>query len=338
MFPFTDGADARSIDLELLPVFDGYPYLVSRIGHTPLRHIALVPGDWPRERIVALARAQASANRFGTVACFAFDDVVYVTPEGSTYPSDILPAGLPVIDRLRLAEEFPVTPELTTRHALLEAFSEQHRGDGYLIGDGLEARRPAIYPRQAAGTGGRWHLTEDQVAAVLGYFNSIRPGPATTASGVLVAVDSDVPSDWFWEGRIQDVMVDYLRHDRWVIVATANTASRARGDDIEAVKNDREVKGYPSVGYRDPRRAGEVKRTNPTLQAKHWYAEALLKVVRIKGTRGRTEVAMALPDAPRYRSLLSETNGALKQLGVGVYLVRADGDVEVLLPHEGLAK
>jgi hypothetical protein len=27
MFPFTHGADARSIDLELLPVFDGYPYL-----------------------------------------------------------------------------------------------------------------------------------------------------------------------------------------------------------------------------------------------------------------------------------------------------------------------
>jgi hypothetical protein len=149
MFPFTHGAHARSIDLELLPVFDGYPYLISRIGHTPLRHIALVPADWPRERIVALARAQARANRLGTVACFAFDDVVYATPEGSTYQSDILPAGLPVTDRLRLAEEFPVTPELTTRHALLETFSEQHRGDGYLIGDGLEGRRPATPEEQA---------------------------------------------------------------------------------------------------------------------------------------------------------------------------------------------
>jgi len=52
MLPFTGGADARSFELQrLLPVFDGYPYLVSRIGHTPLRHIALMPADWPRERI-----------------------------------------------------------------------------------------------------------------------------------------------------------------------------------------------------------------------------------------------------------------------------------------------
>jgi hypothetical protein len=144
MSHFTHGADTRSIELQrLLPVFDGYPYLVSRIGHTALRHIALVPADWPRERIVALARAQAGANRFGTVACFAFDDAVYVTPEGSTYSSGILPAGLPVIDRLRLAEEFPVTPELTSRHALLTIFEERHRGEGFLIGDGLEGRRPA---------------------------------------------------------------------------------------------------------------------------------------------------------------------------------------------------
>jgi hypothetical protein len=143
MSSFTHGAGARSVDLQLLPVFDGYPFIVSRIGHTPLRHIALVPSDWPQERIVALARAQASANRFGTVACFAFDDVLYATPEGSTHPSDLLPAGLPIIDRLRLAEDFPVTPELATRHALLEAFYERHRGDGFLVGDGLEGRRPA---------------------------------------------------------------------------------------------------------------------------------------------------------------------------------------------------
>ena len=27
------------------PRFDGYPYLISRIGTSPLRHIALVPAD-----------------------------------------------------------------------------------------------------------------------------------------------------------------------------------------------------------------------------------------------------------------------------------------------------
>jgi len=28
--------------------FDGYPYLVARIGRTQLRHITLLPADWPR--------------------------------------------------------------------------------------------------------------------------------------------------------------------------------------------------------------------------------------------------------------------------------------------------
>ena len=47
----------------LPPRFDGYPYLVSRIGRSALRHIVLVPADWPRDRIVATARAMAEANR-----------------------------------------------------------------------------------------------------------------------------------------------------------------------------------------------------------------------------------------------------------------------------------
>lgn len=135
--------DARSFGTVVLPVFDGYPYLISRIGHTPLRHIALVPADLPRERIIDLARAQASANRFDAAACLAIDDVVYVYPDGSAAPSGVVPAGDPVTDRLRLAEDFPETPELAARRARLHDFQERHRGTGYLIGDGLEHERPA---------------------------------------------------------------------------------------------------------------------------------------------------------------------------------------------------
>jgi hypothetical protein len=43
-----------------------------------------------------------------------------------------------------------------------------------------------------------------------------------------------------------------------------------------------EAKGYPSKNYRDPRRSGEVKPTNPTNQAQQWYSHALLKVVRLQ--------------------------------------------------------
>lgn len=50
-----------------------------------------------------------------------------------------------------------------------------------------------------------------------------------------------------------------------------------------------------STSYRDPRRANEVKRTNPTLQAKHWFAHALLKMMRLRGPHFDLALAMAFP-------------------------------------------
>lgn len=199
-----------------------------------------------------------------------------------------------------------------------------------------------LYPNLAPGSGGRWELTNDQVQAVLDYYAGSGASVARTPGSSAIAVGSpvvtggaDVPSDWFWEGHVQDAMVAYLRTKGWTITAESNTAIRAQGDDIAAVKGGRrlvvEVKGYPSVGYRDPRRAGEVKRTNPTLQAKHWFADALLKLVRIRGMRPDVCAAMAFPDAPRYRSLIEETRDPLRNLGIGLFIVMPDGRVEVVL-------
>jgi hypothetical protein len=198
-----------------------------------------------------------------------------------------------------------------------------------------------LYPNLAPGSGSRWELTEEQVAAVLAYYAGSTPTPAggrasaAIEAGVPVVARGDIPTDWFWEGHVQDVMVAYLRRDGWTITAESDTANRVQGDDIAAVRGGRrlivEVKGYPSVKYRDPRRAGEVKRTNPTLQAKHWFADALLKMVRLRGKRPDVAPAMAFPDAPRYRSLLEETREPLRQLGIGLYFVTPDGRVEGVL-------
>ena len=58
-----------------VPPFDGYPYLVTRIGHSALRHVALLPADWSRERLVDLARRQRDANRLDTCAVLGRHDV-----------------------------------------------------------------------------------------------------------------------------------------------------------------------------------------------------------------------------------------------------------------------
>ncbi|MER9481350.1 hypothetical protein NKI74_18325 [Mesorhizobium sp. M0494] len=124
----------------------------------------------------------------------------------------------------------------------------------------------------------------------------------------------------------------YLREHGWAIISQADTGKKERGIDIHATRLKEalviEVKGYPSRGYRDPNRSGETKPTNPSLQAQHWYAHALLKALRMQSAYPTAQVAIALPDFPRYRSLFSETSFALQRLGVIILFVAETGIVE----------
>ncbi len=138
----------------LPPRFEGYPYLISRIGKSALRHIALLPAAWSRERIVATARAQAEANRFETAACFGPDDAEFVAfDNGRTWPGPT-PTGILVIGRLQLPESLPATDELVARGAWLVAFEKANRSSGYLVGDGTD-RGEYLRPEYRARLVGR---------------------------------------------------------------------------------------------------------------------------------------------------------------------------------------
>ena len=143
---------------------------------------------------------------------------------------------------------------------------------------------------------------------------------------------TDVTTDWFWEGNVVAAISRGLEAEGWKIISAADTHSKERGVDIHAVKNHRtllvEAKGYPSVGYRDPRRAAEKKPTNPTNQAQQWYSHALLKVVRLQSKYPDALVALGLPDFPRYRTLFGETRHGLVKLGAAVIFVSQDGPID----------
>jgi hypothetical protein len=83
------------------------------------------------------------------------------------------------------------------------------------------------------------------------------------------------------EEAVQGRLVGYLVKEGWQILRVAQTAARERGTDLLAARDGRtlavEVKGYTGLSYSDPRRAGEVKPTQPATQARHWYAQAVLK-------------------------------------------------------------
>jgi hypothetical protein len=143
----------------------------------------------------------------------------------------------------------------------------------------------------------------------------------------------DETRDWYWEGNVVSALRRHLEQDGWVIGRMADTRIKERGVDLEAKKDGRtlliEAKGYPSKGYSDPRRAGEVKPTSQTLQAGHWYSHALLSAMRLQTKNPEAIVALAFPDFPRYRVLFEETRGGLEKMGVALLLVCEAGRVTV---------
>jgi hypothetical protein len=123
--------------------FDGFPYVVTRIGRTPLRHVVLLPAEWSRGHLLEVARRQALANQLETCLCQGPADAVYVTVHGSWSAGNVLPWGLPVVDGLEVSEPLPPARELLARRARLKAFAPRHEGSGYLVGDGMEGGRRA---------------------------------------------------------------------------------------------------------------------------------------------------------------------------------------------------
>lgn len=137
---------------------------------------------------------------------------------------------------------------------------------------------------------------------------------------------------WPWEGAVQDVVVEALTAQGAEIESQADTARRERGTDVVAVLEGRrlhiEVKGWPGREYADPRRADEVKRTHPTMQAAHWFAGAISSGMRLRQRHPHDRVVVAVPDFPRYRTLHAERQEPLSRLGIEVWFVAESDNYE----------
>jgi hypothetical protein len=142
--------------------------------------------------------------------------------------------------------------------------------------------------------------------------------------------------DWHTEARVQAMVVGHLVREGWHIVRSSDTATRERGIDVEATRESRtvaiEVKGFPSRGYADPRRAAEQKRTQPSTQAKVWYSLAILAAMITRTKMPEARSAIALPDFPRYRALFRDTASQLRKCEIELWWVAIDGTVTVADP------
>lgn len=138
--------------------------------------------------------------------------------------------------------------------------------------------------------------------------------------------------EWFWEGNVVNALAQCLEARGWKVKFKADTASKQRGVDLRVHRNGIELvieaKGYPSKHYRDPQKAGKIKPTNPSLQAQHWFAHALLKVIQLQASERGAHAVMAFPDCQKYRGLFAQVEPMLNKLEIGVIFVGRNGTIE----------
>lgn len=140
--------------------------------------------------------------------------------------------------------------------------------------------------------------------------------------------------EWFEETNVSTKIKEFLEKSGYKIIKF-NADKMARGPDIVGEKDSQriivEVKGYPSDKYvkDNPKRGikkGDLKPTDPKLQAKHWVAELLLSLL-IQKSKDPATLAMGLPKSETYQRLLDKIE--YKKLGFICFIVDENGNVEI---------
>jgi len=128
---------------------------------------------------------------------------------------------------------------------------------------------------------------------------------------------------WFWEGNVQAQIVNFLTFENYLLRSVVNTASRQKGVDIIAEKDEKEiwisVKGFPKV----------TQRTNPSTQAAHWFKDAIFDVVKYRNQNSSLRIGVGLPIFDRYKSLSNNVSWFKEVSGFNFFWVSEAGKVFV---------
>lgn len=134
-----------------LPLFDGYPYLATRIAPM-IHHLILLPADRSDRELEVLARRQHAANRIRTCLVLGEGRALYLSDGESVW--DVAPRCTdPVAGRLRPVEAFRLTPELHARAVRLGDFVQRPRGTGFFVDRPRGRRATAADRLRLRGTG-----------------------------------------------------------------------------------------------------------------------------------------------------------------------------------------
>ena len=153
---------------------------------------------------------------------------------------------------------------------------------------------------------------------------------------MVTPTDWDKTEDWFWEGNVQEKIVQYMKDtEGFGIIETSDTRKKKPGPDIlgerNGVKRHVSVKGFPSKYYTSDfpgGKKGERKRTLSSNQARKWFSQALFQLILAKNDNISIEIALGLPKFETYLNLLKRIEWFREKVNLYCYLVYENGMVE----------
>ena len=211
---------------------------------------------------------------------------------------------------------------MTIAQRILELLQRQPQG----LDDDQIAEVLSLKVRQQANSRCRQlqkegYVTRRPMNGKIRNFSTERPIPVTVFEANTAL--NQVAGLWFWEGNVQAQVVQHLTAQNYQIRSVADTARRQQGVDIIADRDGEQlwvsVKGYP-VG---------TSRTNPSVQAGHWFKQAIFDVLDYRGQDSAVSLGVGLPDYPRYRSLARKISWFKPVGGFRYFWVEANGQVIV---------
>jgi len=139
-----DQSQERQHDALELPIFDGYPYLITRVL-TGMYHIMLLSEIEDRDRLRELAVDQTTRNRLDAALVYSRSDCLYVSKSSLTVtPSGSPPIGGAIVShQLKPLQPARMTPDLRARRTRLDAFIKSLNQSGYFVGNGKSEARQA---------------------------------------------------------------------------------------------------------------------------------------------------------------------------------------------------
>ena len=143
-----------------LPLFEGFPYLVTRVVPA-MYHLTLLPAAASELELVLLARTQWRANRLETCLVIGTHRAWFISADGHDALAQTPPrGGTLVTGLLKAARLWPDTAERQARQRRLDALVEAHRRKGgFILGDltkgGREASAEEVGRLAGAGPEGR---------------------------------------------------------------------------------------------------------------------------------------------------------------------------------------